>query len=114
MNGHKVGQYKGRKVIEGNVRRRDWLERRIEGARITFCQLYEREDLRFRRPGGASVWVARCEALGTLRVDDRAAFVATMLRGIGGRGCWGMGLLLLPEIMAEVCGASTDRYRASA
>lgn len=114
MNGYKVGGRKGRKVIEGNQRRREWLARRLDGADITFAHLYHRPDLNFRRSDGRKVWVARCEARGTLAVHDRARFVASILDGIGGRGCWGMGLLLLPEIMPEVCDGAAARHRSSA
>jgi CRISPR-associated protein Cas6/Cse3/CasE subtype I-E len=101
MNGYKVKSSKtsGRKVIEGNERRREWLARRLAGAELTFAQLFDREDLRFKRPSGAQVWVARCVARGTLQVTDRAEFVETMLRGVGGRGCWGCGMLVPPEVM---------------
>lgn len=105
---------RGRKVIEGNQRRREWLGRRLDGAVLTFAHLYERGDLRFRRPDGNKVWVPRFEAKGTLRVDDRARFLDSVLRGIGGRGCWGMGLLLLPEIMPEVCDGAANRNSAFA
>lgn len=115
MNGYKIsGRGYGRRVIEGNERRREWLRGRIAGAELTFAQMYDRPDLNFTRPGGERVWVVRCEAVGVLRVTDRAAFVETLLRGVGGRGCWGHGLLLLPEIMSEVCRDSADHHCATA
>lgn len=88
-----------RRPIEGNEKRREWLGRRLHGARLTFAQLFERRELRFKRPGGDLVTVHRCEAVGTLQVIDREVFIETMVSGIGGRGCWGCGLLVLPEIM---------------
>jgi CRISPR-associated protein Cas6/Cse3/CasE subtype I-E len=104
MNGHKLAHKpgRGRLVIEGNEARRAWLGRRMEGAELTFCQIFDRPNLVFRRAGGERIWIAQCEAHGTLRVMDRAMFLDSMIRGIGGRGCWGFGLLVLPEVMGDV------------
>jgi len=100
--------------IVGNQERREWLARRIDGAELTFAQVYDRPDLAFKRDGGERIVVSRFQAVGTLRVLDRAAFIDSMLRGIGGRGCWGCGLLLIPELMPEVCRGTVDRHRATA
>lgn len=109
MNTYQVaGKSYGRRVIEGNEKRRAWLSRRIAGAEIRFSQIYDRPELRFARPGGERVWVVRCEAVGVLHVTDRGAFADNLLRGIGGRGCWGCGLMVLPEIMGEVLRESAD------
>jgi len=115
MNGYKIkDQRYGRRVIEGNEKRRAWLARRLLGAEVAFCQIYDRPDLNFARPGGERVWVVRCEVVGVLQVVDRAQFIEAMLRGIGGRGCWGHGLLLLPEIMPEVIDGAAARHCSTA
>lgn len=116
MNGYKVAhdtrrgaprRSGGRKVIEGNEARRAWFARRLgAGADPTFAQVYDRPTQRFRRPGGDVVMVAQCEIKGTLMVRDRGLFVDAMLRGIGGRGCWGCGLLVLPEVMRGALGVA--------
>ena len=106
----------GRRRVEitDNCARRAWLARRMDGAVITFSQVYDRLQLQFVKSGGKKITVPRFKAVGTVHVQDRAAFIAAMLHGIGGRGCWGCGLLLLPEIMPEVCRGAVDRYRAIA
>lgn len=103
-----------RTPVMGNQKRRDWLARRMDGADITFAQIFDRPDRVFTRPGGEKITIHTFRATGTLLLRDRAAFVGAMLRGIGGRGCWGCGLLLLPEIMPEVCDGSARRHRKTA
>jgi len=97
-NGKRVT--KNRRSIEGNEERRDWLKRRIDGAEVVFCQVFDRPVRRFRKPGGHQVVLTEAVFRGALRVIDADEFINSMLRGTGGRGAWGCGLLVLPEIMA--------------
>lgn len=114
MNNRKVNGRRKRVPLEGNDRRRQWLQDRIAGADLRFIRLQDGKDLDFRKNDGRRVWVVWCEAHGTLYVRDRAAFVRQLLAGIGGRGAWGMGLMLMPEIMPEVIHGCTHRDRAHA
>lgn len=107
-------QQRRRVPITGNAERRAWLARRMDGAVIQFVQVFDRPDLKFKRPGGESIVVSRFSAVGVLRIIDRAIFVSAMLRGIGGRGCWGCGLLVLPELIPEFYRGNTDRHRTFA
>lgn len=77
---------------------RGWLERRIEGAGVMFCTATERPLRVFRDARGHRVTVPEVEFSGALLVTDADAFKKTLLRGVGGRGAWGHGLLFLPEL----------------
>jgi len=91
-----------RKPYRTNQERKDWLARRMEGsgAEITFVQAYDRPQRRFAKPGGKRIIIDDVVFRGTLRVTDKARFCDHLLRGIGGRGAWGCGLMVLPEVMA--------------
>ncbi|HWO99187.1 MAG TPA: type I-E CRISPR-associated protein Cas6/Cse3/CasE [Methylococcus sp.] len=98
--GHRAGAKKNWRAIEGNEARRAWLVRRVDGAELRFVHFFDREPLRFLRPGGIRVLVTRCVARGVFYVRDRAAFTEAVLRGPGKGKVWGCGLIYLPEIMA--------------
>lgn len=89
-----------REHYRGNAERREWFMRRIApAARPLFVQVDDRPARRFRKQDGRSVSIEECEIRGTLEVIDRTAMIEQMCAGIGGRGCWGNGLLYLPEVM---------------
>lgn len=90
-----------RRSIEGNSARREWLQRRVLGAEIKFSQVFDQPVKRFKKPGGHQVVVTEALFRGTLYVLNVEEFVDSILNGIGGRGAWGCGLLVLPEIMAD-------------
>lgn len=101
FSGDNGGRYRNRhhhKFIRSNGHRREWFGRRLAGAEPTFAQIYDRPDLRIKRRDNLITRPA-CIIRGTLRVTDRAEFMGTLLRGIGGGGVWGFGLLVMPEVM---------------
>ena len=97
-NGH--NQHKGHRFIRDNGERRAWFGRRLTGAAPTFVHVYDRPDVHIGRGRGQAITRPACRISGTVRVTDRAAFLDCLLRGIGGGGAWGFGLLVLPEVMA--------------
>lgn len=88
------------RFIRDNEERRAWLARRLDGADLTFAQFFDRDNLHFKRAGGAFVTVARCVVRGTVYIRDRATFTDAILRGPGKAKAWGCGLVYLPEVMA--------------
>lgn len=89
------------RFIKENNQRREWFGRRLAGAEPTFAQIYDRPDMHIKR-GKNLITRPACIVRGTIKVNDRAAFMGTLLRGIGGGGVWGFGLLVLPEVMSEL------------
>lgn len=90
-----------RRAYSTNEELKAWIHRRFEdgGADITFVQSFKRPTRRIRKGDGNVVTVCDVVFRGTLMVKDLSAFKRKMLAGIGGRGAWGCGLLVLPEIM---------------
>lgn len=86
--------------LRGNDRIRQWFGRRLHGAEATFVQVFDRPDVVFKHSRGRQICRPACIIRGTVSVLDRAEFIATLLRGIGGGGVWGFGLMVLPEVMA--------------
>ena len=100
-NGHntkKPGAYKHRFIV-GNAERKAWFARRITGATPGFIQVFDRPNLQLVNRRHQEIVRPACIIRGTLKVDDRAEFMHSMLSGIGGGGAWGFGLLVMPEVM---------------
>jgi CRISPR system Cascade subunit CasE len=91
-----------RKSYKGNQERKDWLRRRFEdaGADLTLVQVYDRPQRRFRKADGRQIVIDDVIYRGTLKVTDRSLFADKLLQGVGGRGAWGCGLMVLPEVMS--------------
>lgn len=90
----------GRNPIEGNDRRRAWLERNVRGARITFCEIHDAPNVRTRKSDGKLVTFPVCRAIGTLTVTDADEFTDFLLRGGPGTAkAYGCGMWVLPELM---------------
>lgn len=91
----------GRVPYTTNGELREWIYRRFEdgGADVTFVQAYQRPVRRFKKGDGNRIVISDVIFRGTVHVKDKAAFLRKMLEGIGGRGAWGCGLLILPEVM---------------
>ena len=89
------------RCLTGNDERRAWFARRLNGAEPGFTQVFDVPTRRFKKANGEPVTLYSCRIKGVLHVTNRALFIDTLLTGIGGRGCWGCGLLILPEIMRE-------------
>lgn len=93
----------GRRLKRGAWETREeqiaWLHRRIAGAAIPFCKV-ETKSRRVFCVNGHRAVQPESEFKGALFVHDRALFMQSMLAGIGGRGAWGHGLLILPEVMS--------------
>lgn len=100
-NGGRYRNQHHHKFIRSNEHRREWFGRRLAGAEPTFAQIYDRPDMKIRR-GKNLITRPACIVRGTIKVNDRAEFIGTLLRGIGGGGVWGFGLLVLPEVMSEL------------
>jgi len=91
---------KRREPYRGNADRLQWLGRRFGGcADVRFAQVFDRPVRRFKKGDGHNVTIDECVIRGTVYVKDKAQFIETMLNGIGGRGAWGHGLLMLPDVM---------------
>jgi len=102
VNGRKKRGDDGRRravALEGNERLMAWLESRLEGAALRFCQAFARDTLRFKRQGGSHVVVPRVAFSGVLYVHDKSLFLMDMMRGPGKGKCWGCGMIYLPEVM---------------
>lgn len=89
-----------REAYKTNSERIDWLKRRLgDSAELRFAQVFDRPRRRFKKGDGHQVIIDECSLRGTIYVNDRANFIETVQGGVGGRGCWGCGLLVLPEVM---------------
>lgn len=93
-----TGQRRKRGAWETKDEQMAWLQRRIVGATIPFCKVEQKPKRVFSVNGHRAVQ-PEAEFKGALFVHDRAAFLRSIAQGIGGRGAWGHGLLILPEVM---------------
>jgi CRISPR-associated protein Cas6/Cse3/CasE subtype I-E len=94
-------QRKRREPYKTNDERLQWIVRRFgDAADVRFAQVFDRPLRKFKKGDGHVVVLNECIIRGVVHVKDRPLFIDTLLSGIGGRGCWGHGLLLLPEVMA--------------
>jgi len=94
------GKRKRREPYKTNKERLQWFERRLAGsAEARFAQVFDRPVRRFKKSDGHIVRMNDCIIRGAVYVKDRAGFIDTLLNGIGGRGAWGCGLMILPEVM---------------
>lgn len=100
-NGGRYRNQHHHKFIRSNQHRKEWFGRRLAGAEPTFMQIYDRPDMQVRR-GKNLITRPACIVRGTIKVNDRAEFMDTLQRGIGGGGVWGFGLMVLPEVMSEL------------
>lgn len=93
-------QRKRREPYKTNAERLQWFGRRLgDSADARFAQVFDRPLRRFKKGDGNTVTIDECIIRGAVYVKDRALFVDTLLNGIGGRGAWGHGLMILPEVM---------------
>lgn len=90
-----------RKPYKTNAELRDWLQRRFEGsgAELTFAQVYNQPQRRFKKPSGQKIIIDDVIFRGTFELKDRSLFMDALMQGFGGRGAWGCGLLVMPEVM---------------
>jgi CRISPR-associated protein Cas6/Cse3/CasE subtype I-E len=94
------GKRSRREPYRTNKERLDWLARRLgDSAELRFAQVFDRPRRRFKKADGHQVSVDECTMRGAVYVKDRDLFIDTLLTGVGGRGAWGCGLMILPEIM---------------
>lgn len=89
-----------RESYKTNTERLDWLRRRLgDSAELRFAQVFDRPQRRFKKGDGNKIIIDECIIRGAVYVKDRAAFIDVLTNGVGGRGCWGCGLMILPEVM---------------
>lgn len=92
---------KRRVPYKTNAERQDWFNRRMgDAADVRFVQVFDRPQRRFKKGDGNKIIIDECVMRGAVYVKDRAAFLEILLNGIGGRGAWGYGLMMLPEVMS--------------
>lgn len=95
------GKRHRRTAYQSNQERIGWLKRRLgESAEIRFAHVFDRPKRRFKTGDGHEVAFAECAIRGTLYVNDKAEFIEYLTQGIGSKGAWGLGLLVLPEVMS--------------
>ena len=91
---------KRRVPYKTNAERHDWFKRRIgEAADSRFVQVFDRPQRRFKKGDGNKIIIDECVIRGVVYINDRSEFIDILLNGVGGRGAWGYGLMLLPEVM---------------
>lgn len=91
---------KCRVPYKSNAERQEWFKRRLgDAADVRFVQVFNRPQRRFKKGGGNKIIIDECIIRGAVYVKDRAAFIDVLLNGVGGRGAWGYGLMILPEVM---------------
>ncbi len=91
--------HKTRVPYTDNKARLAWLGRRVKGADIRFAQVFDRPQRIFKKNQNTKIILNTCIIRGAVYVKDKSEFIATLLNGIGGRGAWGCGLMVLPEVM---------------
>lgn len=91
---HRRGSY------QTHIERQQWLARRFEdSADIKFSQVFNRPLRVIKKADGKLIMLHECTIRGVIYVNDKSNFIDKLLTGIGGRGAWGHGLMVLPEIM---------------
>lgn len=79
---------------------RAWLQRQLgDCAEIRYAKSENLKPLSIKKPSGEKMLVAQALITGMVYVKDRALFIDKVMSGIGSRGCWGLGLMVLPEVM---------------
>lgn len=96
---HKPGRPQKHRFIRDNDELRAWFSRRLSGAEPGFVQIFDRPDLRLTKASGHVIVRPQCVIRGTVKVNDRSEFLGCLARGVGGGGAWGLGLMVLPEVM---------------
>ncbi len=94
------GKRKRRQAYKGNKERLQWLQRRLgQSAELEFGQVFDRPARVFKKGDGHRVVINECIMSGVVYVKDKEMFNQVLINGVGGRGAWGCGLMILPEVM---------------
>lgn len=79
---------------------RAWFGRRLkDAAEARFVRVEEVPRLTFRKGDRRRVISDRVRLRGALEVKDRAAFLEILAAGIGSGKCWGLGMIVLTDVM---------------
>lgn len=91
---HRRGDY------QTHQERQDWLKRRLgESADVRYSHVFTMPARCFKKADGKLIRLTECTLRGVVYINDKTAFIEKLQYGIGGRGAWGHGLMVLPEIM---------------